>query len=105
MARVEAPARQLAECRRRLDELGRELERETAARQRAEGRLDEIFSVVSHRLRTPLASLLGITELMLERQYPAAKQRYFLTALNAETRRLTDLLDDLLELPGPGDER
>ncbi len=103
MGKSEATARELEEHRRRLAELEDELRIETAARKRAEKRLQEVLSMVSHRLRTPLAGLVGLTELLLEREYPADKQRYFLTALHAEARRLTDLLDELLELPEPGD--
>ena len=102
MGKSETAARELEEHRRRLAELEDRLRIETAARARAERRMEEVHSVVAHRLRTPLAGLVGLTELMLEREYSADKQRDFLTALHAEARRLTDLLGDLLELPEPG---
>ena len=103
MEESETVARNPAEHRRRLAELEDRLRIEAAAREQAERRLEEVLSMVSHRLRTPLAGLVGLTELLLEREYPADKQRYFLNALHAEARRLTDLLDELLELPEPGD--
>ncbi len=84
----EAPSlhseQELASCHRRLELL--------------EERLDEILSVVSHQLRTPMASLLGFTELLLDREYTPERQRHLLENVHRETRRLTDLLGDFLDV-------
>lgn len=120
---TDAPALdQLLEERRRLErevaDLHRRLEQEIAARERAERTLreaedarraqlaaeraakvkDEVLSVVSHDLRTPLASLLGFTELMLDRDFPPDRQRALVEVVHKETRRMTDLLNDLLDI-------
>jgi PAS domain S-box-containing protein len=59
---------------------------------------DDILSTVSHELRTPLSSLRGFVELMLARDYPAEKQRQFLTIIDHETKRLGRLIDDFLDI-------
>lgn len=59
---------------------------------------DELVSTVSHELRTPLSSLRGVTELMLEREFPQAQQREFLTIMQQESVRLTNLINDFLDL-------
>lgn len=59
---------------------------------------DELVSTVSHELRTPLTSLRGFTELMLKRTFAPAKQREFLTIIHKESLRLTELINDFLDL-------
>ncbi len=59
---------------------------------------DEFISVVNHELRTPLASVRGFTELMLSRNFPPEKQRELLSIIQRESIRLTDLINDFLDL-------
>ena len=59
---------------------------------------NDFVSCVSHELRTPLSSLRGFAELMLHRDYPAEKQRHFLEIIYRESRRLGDLVNDVLDL-------
>ncbi len=59
---------------------------------------DELVSTVSHELRTPLSSLRGFTELMLEREFSPEKQREFLTIMHDEAVRLTNMINDFLDL-------
>lgn len=61
---------------------------------------EELRTLLSHQLRTPLASLRGLTELLIERNYPPAKQRALLETLHRETERLTELVSDLIDPPG-----
>jgi PAS domain S-box-containing protein len=72
--------------------------RDVTARKEIERLKDELVSTVSHELRTPLTSLRGFTELMLTRDFPADQQRRFLTIMNDEAARLTDLINDFLDL-------
>ncbi len=46
----------------------------------------------------PLTSLREFTELMLTRDFPVKQQRRFLTTMNDEATRLTDLINDFLDL-------
>jgi PAS domain S-box-containing protein len=59
---------------------------------------DELVSTVSHELRTPLTSLRGFAELMLKRNFPMEKQREFLRIIHNESMRLTELINDFLDL-------
>lgn len=61
---------------------------------------DELIGMVSHELRTPLASLVGFTELMLERQLSESQRKQYLETMLKEGRRLTDLINDFLDLQG-----
>lgn len=59
---------------------------------------DDLVSTVSHELRTPLASLMGFTELMLHHDYPIEKQREFLETIFVESKRLSELINNFLDL-------
>jgi PAS domain S-box-containing protein len=61
---------------------------------------DELIGMVSHELRTPLASLVGFTELLLDREFTDAQRKQYLETMLKEGRRLTDLINDFLDLQG-----
>ncbi len=61
---------------------------------------DELIAMVSHELRTPLASLVGFTELLLERRFSDAQRKQYLETMLKEGRRLTELINDFLDLQG-----
>jgi signal transduction histidine kinase/ActR/RegA family two-component response regulator/CHASE3 domain sensor protein len=58
----------------------------------------EFVSTVSHELRTPLSSVLGFTELMLNKEIKPEKQRKYLTTIYQEAKRLTALVNDFLDV-------
>ncbi|MBS1829853.1 MAG: PAS domain S-box protein [Acidobacteria bacterium] len=74
------------------------LQKEVEERRKAEALKDELVATVSHELRTPLSSLLGFAELMLDRNFDADEQRGFLEIIHNETLRLTQLINDFLDL-------
>ncbi|WP_079478205.1 ATP-binding protein [Halobacillus salinus] len=57
-----------------------------------------LVSTVSHELRTPLASVLGYTELMIHRDLPEERQKKYLNTIHREAKRLTNLINDFLDL-------
>ena len=59
---------------------------------------DELIATVSHELRTPLASLVGFAELLLTREFSAAQRQQYLETMLHEGRRLTELINDFLDL-------
>jgi len=59
---------------------------------------DESISLLFHELRTPLASLLGFTDLLLEREYSPEKRRELLGIVRDEGRRLSGLIENFLDL-------
>ncbi|WP_052088339.1 ATP-binding protein [Paenibacillus wynnii] len=58
----------------------------------------ELVSTVSHELRTPLSSVLGFTELLLSKTMKPEKQLKYLETIHKEAKRLTDLINDFLDL-------
>jgi signal transduction histidine kinase len=72
--------------------------RDITQRKEVERLKDEFISTVSHELRTPLTSLVGFTELMLKRQFPAEKQHQYMNLIHDESVRLAHLVNDLLDL-------
>ncbi|MFC7064123.1 ATP-binding protein [Halobacillus seohaensis] len=57
-----------------------------------------LVSTVSHELRTPLASVLGYTELMIHRELKPDRQKKYLQTIHSEAKRLTNLINDFLDL-------
>ena len=72
--------------------------RDITERKQVERLKDELVSTVSHELRTPLTSLRGFTELMLTRDLARDQQRKFLEIIQGESIRLTNLLNDFLDI-------
>ncbi|MCC6445238.1 MAG: response regulator [Armatimonadetes bacterium] len=58
----------------------------------------EMVNVVSHDLRTPLGAIVGFTELLLYRDLPEDKRKHYLTIMHREAIRLTDLVNDFLDV-------
>lgn len=58
----------------------------------------ELVSTVSHELRTPLSSVLGFTELLLNKELKPDKQVRYLKTIYKEAMRLTNLINDFLDL-------
>lgn len=58
----------------------------------------EFVSTVSHELRTPLASVLGFTELLMHKELTPERQRKYLQTIHQEAIRLTNLVNDFLDL-------
>ena len=58
----------------------------------------EFLSTAAHELRTPMASIMGFSELLLNRSYDEARTRDLLETINRQSSRLTHLLNELLDL-------
>jgi CheY-like chemotaxis protein/anti-sigma regulatory factor (Ser/Thr protein kinase) len=54
--------------------------------------------MVSHEMRTPLASLVGFAELMAMREVTPVQRKEYLAVMVQEGRRLTSLINDFLDL-------
>jgi signal transduction histidine kinase len=71
---------------------------EAAALRRMDAVKNELISVVNHELRTPLASVVGFTELLMTRKLDDARRGQFVEVLHQESVRLTSLVDEFLDL-------
>ncbi|WP_431030215.1 ATP-binding protein [Lysinibacillus sp. LZ02] len=58
----------------------------------------ELVSTVSHELRTPLSSVLGFTELLLTKELKPERQKKYIETIHKEAIRLTNLINDFLDL-------
>jgi PAS domain S-box-containing protein len=59
---------------------------------------DEMVSMVSHEMRTPLASIVGFTELLVTREVSPDQRKDYLAVMLQEGHRLTALINDFLDL-------
>ena len=59
---------------------------------------DELLSVCSHDLRTPLNGILGFTEIMLDREDLSKEEKHGLSEIKASGEVLLDLINDILDL-------
>jgi signal transduction histidine kinase/DNA-binding response OmpR family regulator len=71
---------------------------ERTAEHEAERLKSELVATVSHELRTPLASIVGFAELLVERQPDEATRARYLGTIYSEGKRLTNLINDFLDL-------
>ena len=72
--------------------------RETTAEKVADRMKGELVATVSHELRTPLTGILGFTELLQTRDLSDEKRSRYLAMIQRETRRVTALVNDFLDL-------
>ncbi len=96
----------LASYAQELEEKSRALEVAAARLRQANDRLKELdtqkdgfFSQISHELRTPMTAIRSFSEILLDTgDLEDGEKRRFLRIINDESRRLTRLLDDVLDM-------
>jgi signal transduction histidine kinase len=82
----------------RLQAGRRELEEQNERLRESENAKSELVSVVAHELRTPLASVLGFTSVLLQRDVTDEQRREYLGIIEAQARRLAALVNDFLDV-------
>jgi len=58
----------------------------------------EFLSHAAHELRTPMASIFGFSELLLEMDLDEATRRDLIETIHRQTRQLVDIINELLDL-------
>ena len=58
----------------------------------------EFIADVSHELKTPITSIMGYADTLLEEEYDKETQSKFLSVIASEARRMAKLVTDLLTL-------
>ena len=58
----------------------------------------EFVADVSHELKTPITSIMGYSDTLLESQVPENMQKEFLKRISEEANRMAELVSDLLTL-------
>ncbi|TNE88672.1 MAG: HAMP domain-containing histidine kinase, partial [Rhodobacteraceae bacterium] len=90
-ARLEAKSEELARTARALREANDKLKELSVQK-------DAFLSQISHELRTPMTSIRAFSEILMEPDLPDAMRAQYAEIIHEEARRLTRLLDDLLDL-------
>ena len=75
-----------------------DLEEQNAQLRDSDRMKSELVNTVSHELRTPLAGILGFTSLLLSRDYDPETRRHYLGVVDAQARRLSELIDKFLDV-------
>jgi len=58
----------------------------------------EFLSTAAHELRTPLASLVGFSELLLTREVAADRRQHFMKIIHDQSLHLKEIIDTLLDI-------
>jgi signal transduction histidine kinase len=103
---ADTPARIISVCGFPLrgedsDDIGTGILWRDVTRERtADAMKSQLLSTVSHELRTPLASIKGFATTLLRQdvKWDEATQRDFLRIIEEETDRLTEIIDNLLDM-------
>lgn len=82
----------------RLSDYARKLESQRAELQRADRAKDQFLATLSHELRSPLTAVNNVAGLLHRKSGAYADLKEVSRILGAQTRHLTRLVDDLLDL-------
>jgi signal transduction histidine kinase len=86
------------EMAERLERAHKDLEEQNAQLRESDRMKSELVNTVSHELRTPLAGVLGFTTLLLTRDFDPETRRHYLGVVDAQARRLAELIDRFLDV-------
>jgi signal transduction histidine kinase len=86
------------ETAERLESARTELEHQNARLRESERLQSDLVNTVSHELRTPLAGVRGFTSLLLRRDDEPEVRRHYLGVIDAQARRLSELIDQFLDI-------
>ena len=95
---LENLTRAFNEMAERLEASRSELEQQNERLRESERAKSELVSIVAHELRTPLASVLGFTSVLLQREVTDEQRREYLGIIEAQGRRLAALVNDFLDV-------
>lgn len=87
-----------ADYHNELDELSQNLNQMAQDLKNLDQMRQEFISNVSHELKTPVASLVGVSDLLASHQLSGEDQEELLQIMQSETIRLSRLCDDILNL-------
>jgi signal transduction histidine kinase len=90
--------RSFNEMAEQLESTQHELEQQNAQLRQSDRMKSELVNTVSHELRTPLAGVLGFTRLLLTRDFDPERRRHYLGVVDAQARRLAELIDKFLDV-------
>lgn len=83
---------------RELNDLAQAFNSMAESLQRSERRREEFVANVSHELKTPMTSIGGFVDGMLDGTIPPEKHTYYLQTVQTEVRRLSRLVRNMLDI-------
>ncbi len=93
-ARVKTDGRQALE----IEELALAFNNMASSLQKSEYQRQEFVANVSHELKTPMTTIAGYVDGILDGTIPPERQRYYLQVVSDETKRLNRLVRSMLDI-------
>ena len=87
-----------------VENLARAFNNMAQALQKSEYRRQEFVANVSHELKTPMTTISGYIDGILDGTIPPERQRHYLTIVSDETKRLSRLVRSMLDISRLQDE-
>ena len=81
-----------------LDELARNINKMVGELEGMDYMRKDFMSNVSHEIKTPIAAISGLSELLLDEKIPKEKQREYLNIINDESMRVSRLCEYMLNM-------
>jgi signal transduction histidine kinase len=75
-----------------------ELRQHLSAERALNERKDNFISIASHELRTPMTIMLGLSEMLLEKEPGKEERQSWYGMISRETRRLATIVDEMLDV-------
>ncbi len=89
----------LEQTTKKLRSTAKELNQTNSHLREHDSQKDDFLSKVSHEVRTPMTSIRSFSEILLTHKDLSEEQRMkFVNTINEESKRLTSLLDEILDL-------
>jgi signal transduction histidine kinase len=86
------------ESRKEIINSERELKKAYKELKKLDIQKDEFLSITAHELKTPITSIHGFSQLLKSGKVKSKKRKKYLDIIDSETKRLAELITDMLEL-------
>ena len=95
---LEARVKVDEDCTEELEELALAFNNMASSLQKSEYQRQEFVANVSHELKTPMTTISGYIDGILDGTIPANRQNYYLQIVSDETKRLSRLVRSMLDI-------
>ncbi len=95
---LEARVKIEEDCSEEMEELALAFNNMASSLQKSEYQRQEFVANVSHELKTPMTTIAGYVDGILDGTIPERRQRYYLQIVSDETKRLSRLVRSMLDI-------
>ena len=95
---LEARVKIEEDCSEEMEELALAFNNMASSLQKSEYQRQEFVANVSHELKTPMTTIAGYIDGILDGTIPAHRQQYYLQIVSDETKRLSRLVRSMLDI-------